>query len=454
MNPKTSALLAASTALALSSAAFAQERVLTLDEVVRMALDTHPAVDAARLDVEVAREGEGVALAGFLPKVTFDGSYARATGNFASRPGQDATAGLGATVRNSATTYDWFNFGATLTQPIWDFGRTLGSYRAAQQAVKGAEQGVASSRLDVWTRVVQAYYGVLASQRLLEVATRTRDQARRHMERADALYKAGARPRLDMVRAVAEAEGAEAGLRVARERLDLARSVLLTAAGQTERFAFTVAPLDAGAGLRLPDLDAAVASALAGRPERARLEVEVKIAEANVTRALGAWLPSVAAGASVTDGGTQIKNLAWNYSVGVGLNWPLFDGLANWRGHRAAKAGLEAVKARLRELDLAVRAEVEQARTRVMEAGSRLEPLRAASAAAAEAMRLAEERYRAGEGTAVDVLDARRGMAEADSELVRAQYDLGLAWTALHRALGTAPVAEAPPPSAPAPAQP
>ncbi len=424
--------------LMLCRASPAQVRVLTLDEAVRMALVDHPSIQAARLDSSAAKESEGVALAGFLPQVGLAAAYQRTTANFSYQPGITEVAQTPRS--NSGATYNYFVFGATLVQPIWDFGRTLGAYRAAQAQTVGARLGVEVSMLDRWASVVAQYYGVLAAQRLVEVATRTRDAVKRHAEVSEAFYKVGSRPRLDMVRARAEAAAAEGALGVATQGLDLARSALLTAIGMEQRFAYTVAPVGTNLAGPMPELEAAVTEALARRPERERLKAGVTAAEARVTQVMGDWFPFLTAGMGLTDAGTRINQMAWNWNVNVGLSYPVFSGLATWRAYRAAKLGLEAMKTRMKEFDLTVRAEVEQARLRVVETTARLVPLQAGVEAAKEALRLAEERYKAGEGNAVEFMDARRGSADAETEIVRAEYDIGLAWTALKRALGSMPV--------------
>lgn len=435
-----SPLAVVATLLAGSSSA-AQDRILTLDEAVRMAIQSHPSVQAARLDLTAARENQGVALAGFLPQIGLTAGYQRTTDNYASRPGESNTQADQTNPPRplSGKTYNYFAFGAGLVQPIWDFGRTLGAYRAAQAGTTIARLGIDVSRLDLWSNVVAQYYAVLAAQRLVEVATRTRDAVKRHAEVSAAFYKVGSRPRLDMVRAEAEAQSAEAALGVAMQGMDLAKSALLTSIGLNERFPYAVAAMDPGLADPLPELDVAVDEALKNRPERARLQAGIKMAEAAVTQAFGDWFPVLTAGMAFTDVGGKIDDMAWNWNVNVGLTYPLFSGLATWHGYKAAKANLEALRTRLRQYDLDVRAQVEQARLRLVETTARMRPLKASVAAANEALKLAEERYKAGEGNAVEFMDARLGAADAETEIVRAEYDVGLAWTALRRAIGSLP---------------
>jgi outer membrane protein TolC len=418
--------------------AAAQERVLGLQEAVETALRDQPAVRASGHGVDAARERESASISGYLPSLDLELSYFRTTGNYGLMPGQDRQQADVTSTGFSSRSYNLFNFGLRLTQPIWDFGRTSGNVDARKAATDEARQGLQSVRHGAWFQVVTAYYAVLASQRMVEVAARTLDYARRHAERANALYEAGARPRVEVVRAQADYMAAEAALNATREQQQVAALGLLAVMGVREPFDFIVREEP------IPDVDTLLAAApaledaLKARPERAAIEARIKVAEAGVVQAKGDWFPFLAAGAAFTDTGSDIRELAWNWQVGIGLTWPLFSGLSTWRNYRAAKSDLEATRASLDGLDLAIRTEIEQARTRVVQTTGRLEPLQAGVTAAREALLLAEQRYQAGQGNQVEFLDAQRGLADSETMLVQARYDLAVAWASWRRAIGAA----------------
>lgn len=416
--------------------ATAQERTLTLDEALDTALRDHPNLRASQHAIEAAQEGEGVAFAGFLPSLDFDASYTRATGNQVPTPG----ALFSTATSRSTKSYNFFQFSLNLRQSIWDFGRTLGAHRATEATTEATRKDLAAARLGVWAQVVTAYHGVVAAQRMAEVGLRLRDQARALAKRAKELYEAGARPRIDVTRTEAAAQMAESGYAAAEEARNLACAVLLAAMGTRERFRFqAVAPAIPAPESPPPELEAAVAEAVARRPERAAFLERLRAQEAELTRVKGDYFPRLFAFGSASEAGVQMDDLVWNWAVGVGLSYPVFSGLATRHGVRAQEARLAATKASLEALDLDIRAEVEQARSRVVEAAARIPPARAAVAAARETMTLAEERYRLGEGNQVEVLDAQAALAQSEAALIRAEYDLAVAWTAFWRAVGRAP---------------
>lgn len=430
-------------ALATPPAASAQPVVLTLEQAVARAMRAAPSLAGASADLEAARARERAAMTGWLPSLSGTAAYNRQTGNFAPRPGLSASnfgGGGGFKYESTHKSYDYFNFALTASQTLWDHGRTLGAHRAAKAGVGAAAWDARAARLDLWTEVVTRYYGVLAAHEMLAVAERAAKQARRHADRARALFEVGLRPRIDHVRAEADAQNAEAARLSSRDALAVAQAALAAAIGDPELRAVDgvdpgpypdeTSPIDVVEGTRV---------ALQARPERAALAARVTAQEGVVRSVRGRWLPVVAANASFNDSGLELNDLVWNWSVGVSLTVPVLSAVQTAYEHREAKARRARLVADLAGMDLALRLEVEQAAAAVREATARIAPIRAALAAAREAADLARGRYEAGTGDAVEVLDAQSALANAEAGEVRARLDLALARVAWDRALGWVP---------------
>ncbi len=431
-------VMAAWTLAALSGGAEADERVLTLDEALALAFRHNPDLAAAREAREGAEAHQGVARAGYLPTLTGTAAYTRQTGNFTPRPGLIPSS-FKLTTSPSNQSYNYFNFGITLQQPLYDFGRTGGANDAAGAQSDAARQDVESARQQTWLAVVTGYHTVVAAQEMVGVAGSLREQAEHHAARARAMVAAGTRPRIEAVRAEAEWQAAEAALLQARNDLTVAKTALLAAMGVPEPFPFRVVEPADGEGGPLMPVGEAVAEALRAKPERAALLARIAAQEGVVRSLRGQWFPVLSGTASFTDAGTEVKDLAWNWSLGVTLSVPLFTGLSPLYQVREAEAALAALRERLRGIEVAVRRDVEQARAGAEDAQARLRPLRAAVEAAREALALAEGRYDAGTGTSVELLDARAALANAEAALVRGRLDVAVARAAWLRALGRVP---------------
>ncbi len=80
--------------------------------------------------------------------------------------------------------------------------------------------------------------------------------------------------------------------------------------------------------------------------------------------------------------------------------------------------------------------EVERARGTVSTAKAAIRVAESTAAIARERLGLAEERYRAGVGTALEVSDAQLAQVTAAADLVQARFGLGAARAQLLAALG------------------
>ncbi len=109
------------------------QRVLSLPDMERTALQVQPQLLAARATTGVAQAQAEQARSPLLPQIIGSGAaYTRETGNFAPRPG---TTPLGTPVGGTlfSTSFDYWQVpGLTATQLIYDFGQTSEKYDAAK----------------------------------------------------------------------------------------------------------------------------------------------------------------------------------------------------------------------------------------------------------------------------------------------------------------------------------
>jgi outer membrane protein TolC len=131
---------------------------------------------------------------------------------------------------------------------------------------------------------------------------------------------------------------------------------------------------------------------------------------------------------------TEDERVKWNY--GARMTFTLFDGLSRWANIRRAEAtaveSRRAVDDKRREVALAVRRswlDLEVARRSIEVAGD-------AVRSSEEDLRLAQERFKIGEGTVLDVIDAQVNLTRARTDRVTAVHDARLAASALRNAIG------------------
>src|SRR5256885_15471653 len=125
-----------SAAVALTAAA----RVVTLDEAVQTARAHHPQLRQAHASTDAARAIADEARAPLLPQVAATAGCQRGTANFIARPGVPATNAATAGTSTSATTYDFFSSGITVSQLLFDFGQTSQRWRSQQASAQSAAE--------------------------------------------------------------------------------------------------------------------------------------------------------------------------------------------------------------------------------------------------------------------------------------------------------------------------
>lgn len=191
--------------------------------------------------------------------------------------------------------------------------------------------------------------------------------------------------------------------------------------------------------LSRPMLDVGAPSELlARRPDIARIEAQLRAADADIQVARAALFPSVALGAGVGTGGERLVGIFDNpaYSLAAGLTAPIFDRGRRLAGRDLAIVQREALLGAYRSAIVAAFADVEillnalatQQRQHALQ--EEVEQL------ANRTFTLAESRYRAGAEPLLSLLDAQRSLYAARDARVLLHRNRLQASIGLFRALG------------------
>lgn len=124
------------------------------------------------------------------------------------------------------------------------------------------------------------------------------------------------------------------------------------------------------------------------------------------------------------------------YTLSLGISLPIFDGFGREQRLQEANASRTDARYGVRRQELALTAEVTSAHV-TLQAAYQAVQLQAANAATArEALQLAEERYRVGTNTFVDLTTARAEYERAETDRIDAVYEFHRAFAALEAAVG------------------
>lgn len=436
------ALAAAAVALAALGAP-ARAETLTLAEAVATALANHPSLQAADAQRDAARARVGEVYSSYLPDLAVSGQGRGDYSNF--EPVYTPSNSL---VFPFTLSYN-YAAGVTLSQRIWDFGRTSGRVASARSLERQAGADLETARRSVELGAVAAFFQVALQIALKQVADEALAQTEQHVAHTKALVDGGLRPELDLLTARTQRAQAALAQVHAASAISVAEVALNAAMGVTRSIGYSVADEPSGevrgeAGPLGPLVD----EALAHRPELESARHAVESAAGQIEAARGDYFPSIGASAGGSLTGTQTGRdqtyLGPFYDVSAQLtvNEPLFSGLQTRRAVQENVALARAARAQLELQRQSVAMTVQQAQLQVADG-------RQAVTAAEEVRQLAEAtlksatvRYQAGHVTFLELSQAQSGAVNARAQVVTARYGLAASRAQLLRSVGRAALGE------------
>jgi outer membrane protein len=415
-------------------------KALTQEEAVAIALETQPSIQARLSDYLAAAYRVDQAFSPLLPQLTGSATLARTQsaistatsrsvlvgGNIVSVPGREQTV---TSIRDPSENT---TMRVSLSQLIFDFGKTFASTDAARRLAEQAQEDVELQRQLVTQTVKESFTNINFAQRLIRVQEQAVERANLNLRSARGFFEVGTRPKSDVARAEVDVANARVDLIRAQNAERLARVALNTAMGIPADTPTVVQDNLVYQPLMI-DRTQLIGRALAQRPEYKQVRLRVTEAEARARRAFRDFFPDITGTGFY--GSTRFDmNEIWE--VAVQLSWTLFDGGNRIARFRESKVNVEAAQSRVKASELDISREVEQAYITVSESSERIQAAQVAVASAQENFRLAQGRLDAGVGTILELTDAQLALTQAQNTEAQALADYRIAVVRLERALG------------------
>jgi len=420
-------------------------RPIGVEEAVRVALEKNPLLEAAAQDVSAARAQRELAGTGYYPRVDFSEDFARSDNPvfvFASKLGQERFEATDFNL-DSLNRPDPFTNYATrfvLKQNIWDAGRTDHGKRAASAGFEASRQARQRTEDEVVFDTLKAFWSLVVAQEMVDVARDAESAAQANVDMAAELVDAGLAVASD--RMTAEVRLAEIqAMRIRAEAgRQVARAALARAMGQADAADYVAVPPE---GTPPPDehsIQEHVERALSSRPDLRALDQRIRQAEIGVSMAKNRRMPRLGAGAAYEwNGETPFGTDGSNWSVGIGVTVPVFDGLETGKHVAQARAQLAGASSMRAAMQDGVRLQVQAAWAERESALRRYEVAEAALTRSREALRIVRERYGEGVALMVELLAAEAAETQARATQVSSRGDWWLAQAALDLATGSEP---------------
>jgi outer membrane protein len=400
----------------------------TLLELYQLAVQNDPQLKIANQERLATLEKKSQARAPLLPQVT-----------------------LGADATHNWRTEDWMTgnnqentsvgYNVSLSYALYRRDLKIKLEQVDSQ-IQQAEATYESARQALMERLSSRYFAVLAANDNLKFAQSAKQAFKRQLDEAQQRFEVGLIAITDVEEAQAGYDLAVADEILAQNELDNAQEALREITG---RYHQNLAALNEEAPLLGPDptdIDAWTKTALEQNPEMLAAQYAVEEARQEIEKQRAANLPTIdlVGRHSYSDilrgDDNPPGTLTTNNSLGIELNYFLYEGGAIRSRIREAQRRKDQALDRLEQQRRAIQLQTRQAYFTLISNISRVKALKQALISTETALKAVQTGFELGTRTSVDVVNAQRDLLSAQRNYSSARYDYVLNTLRLKQAAG------------------
>jgi outer membrane protein TolC len=425
-----------------------QLNALTHKDCIDIALEKNHSRGVSRMSLEIAEAQHRQALSGYWPQIGVKAAYSIMDHDpnfvFPSKSMQIPASTIIATTplgpmpisipassitipEQNVKLMDKKNFYATLNAnlPLYTGGQVSSMVRQAEQGMRAAKEEARRTDLQITYDITRYYYGAVLAGELLRIGKDTLARMEVTLELTEKLYTQGSGKvkKTDYLRNKTVVEAIRSAVTALEANEQLAKAALTNSMG---------IPWDTPIDLALRELPFTpqnsklkdlVSGAYHFNPDWARLEAGLAAAEAKIDEAKSGHLPKIGLFGSLTrienpyDKGIVTNENKTSWTIGVGIDLPLFNGLRTVNEVREARARLGRLKEQQVLLKEGIALQVKYIFIQMMSAQQQKGSSEAAATAAEENRTLNERAYQEEMVETKDVIEA-----QLIESLMKAQY--------------------------------
>ncbi len=383
---------------------------LSLEQVVDLALRNNPETRASWSASLAAAARLGQERSAYYPRLDLTADAGRTRGSAAA----------------GRIPYQQVTFGpeVILNLLLFDFGQREALVESARQELHARNWTHNSTVQNVVLQVELAYYNYLYAKSLRQALEVSVGEAKANLEAAEFRHRAGLATRADILQARTNYSQSLLSFQEVEGQVQTIRGALATAMGLPANLDYDVGllPRELPVQLVAKQLDQLLTEAERLRPDLAAARSRVLEAEAELSAARARRYPGFSLNAALgRDYYNSRDRYGDNRRASIALAVPLFTGFDHQQAVIAAESGAEEARARAESLRNRVVLDVWTAYYDLQTSARRMETSRDLLESATENHTVAQERYRAGVGSILELLAAQSTLAEARAQEVQAR---------------------------------
>ena len=321
--------------------------------------------------------------------------------------------------------------------PIYSGGKNQANIKSSEIGVDTARLATEREQESLKFEVIRAYYDVLEAKKNIDVDQESVDNYQAHLTNVQQLYSAGSKAKIDVLRSSVALSNAHQTLLKAQNTYEVKLAILRNYMNMDRE-----EPLTLTTDFAYEKFDTSMGDAIAyaydHRKDLLSDAYAVEQQDLAVKAARAGFLPSVNLNLGVGQSnefnpGNDSKQ---NWSAGLGVSWNIFDSGVTKAQVDEAEIARDKAKLTLEKDRQTVDLELRTAYYSMREAEKRFDSTGDAVQQAEEDYYIATEKYRAGEGLMLDIIDAQLALSTAKLNYISAQYDYARYKAEVENAMG------------------
>jgi Outer membrane protein len=423
----------------------AQESSLTVENAIKYALKNNPAIIAAAKNAEASAHGESAAKAKYLPSVDVTALGVKLDDAIYIDLNEIRSAVIGAGIisggnpsvlEQSIPSFEkkisddmYMRVKATVTQPVF-----TGFKISANSEIKKIERTVSEVKLKasknfVVTSVIEDYYRVKLTDKLIEIRKDFLENIENHVSNAQKLFNNGMISKANLLRTEVALAEAKKDYQKAMMDKELAAILLDNTLGIKIEGALLSSPMEMidgrkNSGFYVSKSENNNTSLLLLNSKKLMLKQKHKTAVGNL-------LPSVAAMGEyqILRDKLMITEPEWTIAVQASIN--IFGGGSDINEIKASKTEIEAIEAQIEDARNLIFTGVKKLYHQCETAKKDHEALEANKTLAEENLKLYRASFREGLATSLEVVDAELALTKIKIDQAKAVFDYNAAYANL-----------------------
>lgn len=377
---------------------------MSLQDAIQTALRNNPSLQRTEKSISVAEESLKIAKAGKGFSVSTSGGA-----DISKTEGSDDSESLSARISGSI--------------PLYTGKKLESQIKSAELEIDSAKLQYNQARDDLAYQVATAYIDALENDATKKVYLETENNLAEHEKNISAMYDAGATAKIDLLRAQVETSNAAQDTAKSHAAYEVSLTKLATLMSTKSISNLTVEEVTTANDFG--ELEEYISLAEENRADLKADEVKTEQGELNIEIAKSGKRPTISADIGANLGSVSRSwHVTPSASAGISATWNVFDGGITKAQIAEAELELERLRLAMQNDINSVHEEVITAHKNLKIALMRLRTTQRAVRLAEEERFIATEKYRAGEGILLDILDAEVSLTTAKKNHVSAVHDV------------------------------